>query len=252
MILNGVTEGSGPDIVLLHPVGLDRTFWGAAASMSGSGYRMTSLDLRGHGDSGAAERRPPIGVYADDVLETMRAFSISRAVVLGLSFGGMVAQELALRGPESVAGLILAACPPGVADSARENMRQRGLVAERDGMAAIVATTISRWFTESFVADLSVERVRQRLLRDRPERWSDGWHAIAEFDALPRLHSIKVPTLVVAGERDMAMGRHGSDTLAGAISGAKLAVIPAAPHMMQIETPGPFWRQVSVFLAQNG
>ncbi|NEI72445.1 alpha/beta fold hydrolase [Rhizobium lusitanum] len=247
LILNGTIEGEGEDLVLLHPVGLDHTFWGALASLVGK--RVLSLDLRGHGESGAPDERPPIEVYAEDVHATMRHHGMERAAVLGLSFGGMVAQTLALSYPGAVSRLIVCACPGGLPPEAHAMIRERGLAAERRGMAAVVETTLERWFTPAFMDDPRVERVRQRLLSDDPKLWSDGWHAIAGFWALPRLGSITVPTMVIAGEHDKATSREASTTLAAAIPGASLSILPGAPHMMQIENNPAFVEAVAEFLA---
>ncbi len=247
LILNGTIEGEGDGLVLLHPVGLDHTFWGPLASLAGR--RVLSLDLRGHGKSGTADERPPIEAYAEDVHATMRHHGMERAAVLGLSFGGMVAQTLALSHPEAVSRLVPCACPGGLPPEAQDMIRARGLAAERGGMAAVVETTLERWFTPDFMGDPRVEQVRQRLLGDDPKQWSDGWHAIAGFWALPRLGSIMVPTMVVAGEHDKATSREAATALAAAIPGAGLTVMPGAPHMMQIENNPAFVETVAAFLA---
>lgn len=247
LILNGDAEGQGDGLVLLHPVGLDNTFWGPLASLAGK--RVLSLDLRGHGKSAASDERPPIEVYAEDVHATMRHHGMERATVLGLSFGGMVAQTLALSHPEAVSRLILCACPGGLPPEAHGMIRERGLAAERGGMAEVVEGTLERWFTPAFMNNPKVRQVRQRLLDDDPKCWSDGWHAIAGFWALPRLGSIVAPTLVVAGEHDKATSREASNALAAAIPGAGLTVLPGAPHMMQIENSTAFVKTVADFIA---
>lgn len=251
MILNGVIEGEGGGLVLLHPIGLDHTFWEPLTSCLTTRRRILRLDLRGHGASGSAERRPPIRSYADDVHETIRRFGLERPAVLGVSFGGMVAQTLALAHPGSISRLILCACPGGIPPAAREQMRERGLAAERGGMAAIVPATLERWFNAGFLGDPMVERVRQRLLSNDAAHWSDGWHAIAGFDALAALKAVEAPALVVAGAFDKATSVEASRSLTAAIPGATLTVLPNAPHMLQLETGSELARLVESFLGQN-
>lgn len=247
--LNGVVEGTGDGLVLLHPIGLDHSFWGALPAMLRSSRRVLRLDLRGHGASPMGAARAPIEAYAADVHAAIRRFDMARPVVLGLSFGGMVAQTLALEHPGSVSGLILCGCPGGIPEEARPVLRERGLAAERDGMEAIVPATIERWFNPAFIDNPVVERVRERLRTDTVASWSDGWHAISNFYALPRLGALDVPALVVSGEKDAATTPAASAALAAAIPGAKLASLPGAPHMMQLETSGLFIETVDGFLS---
>lgn len=247
--LHGDAEGEGPLVVLLHPIGLDGAFWGPLpGALVAAGHRVLRLDLAGHGRSPAVARPRPMEAYAHDVHAAIAQAGGGAAAVLGLSFGGMVAQTLAIRHPGSVAALLLCGCGGGFADDMRPVLRERGLAAERDGMAGVVDTTIARWFTEPFQQDAAVASVRTRLLADDAAGWSAGWHAIADFDARPHLSQIAVPTLVIGGERDAATPLVASDALARGIPGARLLPLPDAPHMMQIETAAAFVPAVVGFL----
>jgi 3-oxoadipate enol-lactonase len=116
-------------------------------------------------------------------------------------------------------------------------------------MAAIVDATIERWFTAPFRGDAAVARVRERLLSDEVTGWSAGWHAIAGMALTPQLGAVRAPTLVLAGEHDVATPPAMAEaTVASAIPGAHFAVLPGAPHMMQIETEAAFTRAVVDFV----
>lgn len=249
--LNGVVTGEGEGLVLLHPIGLDQSFWGALPVMLGRGRRILRLDLRGHGQSDAGGGRAPIEAYAADVDEAIRHYGMDKPAVLGLSFGGMIAQTLALNHPDSLSKLIACGCPGGIPEEARPVLRERGLSAERDGMESIVPTTIERWFTSSFLGNPIVDRVRERLRSDTVQSWSDGWHAISDFNAFPKLASLDLPTLIISGEKDAATSPAASTALAAAIPNAQLVTLPGAPHMMQLETSGLFIETVGQFLAGN-
>ncbi|WP_428029440.1 alpha/beta fold hydrolase [Ancylobacter sp.] len=247
--LHGIVEGSGKELVLLHPIGLDSSFWGAMPAMLAHTHRVLRLDLRGFGGSPMGAQAAPIEAYAADVHRAIRRYGLERPAVLGLSFGGMVAQTLALDHPELVSRLILCGCPGGIPAEARSALRERGAAAEREGMDSIVPLTIERWFTPGFVENPVVERVRARLRGNSARAWSEGWQAISGFDALPRLGTLAVPALVVAGEKDAATSPAASATLAATIPHARLATLPGAPHMMQLETSGLFTETVGDFLA---
>jgi 3-oxoadipate enol-lactonase len=249
VVLHGTAEGSGPLVVLLHPVGLDGSFWGPLPAALAGARRVLSLDLAGHGRSPAVTRPRPIEDYADDVAAAIGRAGAGTAAVVGLSFGGMVAQVLALRHPEAVSALISCGCGGDFAEEVRPMLRERGLAAERGGMEAVLDSTIERWFTPAFRDDPAVDRVRQQLLANNVAGWSAGWHAIAGLSATPHLGRIAVPTLVIAGERDVAAPPAVSEaTVARPIPGARFAVLPGAPHMMQVECPDAYTQAVAGFL----
>jgi 3-oxoadipate enol-lactonase len=249
--LHCAVSGIGPDLVLLHPVGLDHSFWDSLADAAAPDHRVLRVDLRGHGRSAAAERGTSLEDYADDVHGAIERHCRGPATVVGLSFGGMLAQVLALRHSDAVAALVLCGCTGGFAPELRPVLRERGLAAERDGMSAIVEPTIERWFTPAFRGDPAVERVRERLRTDTALSWSAAWHAISTFDALPRLGALRIPASVIAGEVDAATPLAAATKLAQSIRGARLTVLAAAPHMMQIERREEYNAAVLAFLHRS-
>jgi 3-oxoadipate enol-lactonase len=247
--LHYTAYGSGPPMVLLHPIGLDSAFWDCLIGCAARTHRVLSLDLRGHGRSPAAKPGLEIADYAADVHAAIERHCDAPAVVLGISFGGMIAQHLTVEHPQDVAALIAGGCPGRIPLEAAPAIRERGLLAERGGMKATVDATIERWFTVPFHANPAVQRVRARLLNDEPSGWSAGWHAIARFDCIPRLPEITVPTLVVAGEKDVATPVADSKQVADAISGSTLTILSGAPHMMHIECAKTFATTICDFVA---
>jgi len=104
-------RGSGPHVVLLHPVGLDLTFLEPVAAELCRSFADLSIDLRGHGQSPALPPAQSLDDYADDVHVLLHARRFAPAAVAGFSFGGMVAQHLALKYPQDVSALAICACP---------------------------------------------------------------------------------------------------------------------------------------------
>jgi pimeloyl-ACP methyl ester carboxylesterase len=168
--------------------------------------------------------------------------------VVGFSFGGIVAQTLALRHPEDVSALVPCACPSTIADESRTIYAERAAAAERDGMAAVLDATLARWFTEAFRAGGGAEPARERLLTDEVQGWAQAWRAIAKTDTAPHLHAIRVPTLCIAGELDKSSPPAIVAAIARAIPGAQFTTIPGAPHMLFIEQPQAVAREILAFL----
>jgi 3-oxoadipate enol-lactonase len=240
--------GDGPTVVLLHPVGLDCTCWGAQVAALASHFQVVRLDLRGHGRSDMPPPPYSLSDYAADVHALVRELRLAPAHVLGLSLGGMVAQVLALEHPAEVRSLVLADTNSTLGPDARRAMVERGDAAKRDGMESIVETTLARWFTPAFMGSEIVAQTCARLLADNVEGWAAAWRAISELDTEPRLAEIRVPTLVIIGECDLSVPVSRARAMADRIPGAACHVVPGAPHMAPLENPDLFNPPVLEFL----
>jgi 3-oxoadipate enol-lactonase len=236
--------------VLLHPIGLDHSFWPRLIERCAATRRVLALDLPGHGRSPAAAEAS-MAAYVEAVKETLDALGVGTAAVLGLSFGGMIAQELAIRFPDRVRRLVVCACGARIPPESREAVLARGRAAIEGAMPSVIGATLERWFTPSFMGDPAVDRVRSRLFSNDPEQWNAGWSVIATHDALDRLPDLAIPTLVIAGEMDRGTPVSAARTIADAVPGARLIVLPGAPHMLQIECAERFVRHVTAFLEER-
>lgn len=243
-----IVEGKGPAVVLLHPVGLDQSFWNPVSASLVETFTVIRPDLRGHGASPPATSGAQLEDYAHDVHGVIARRGGKPAAIIGLSFGGMIAQVLALEHPENVAALVISGCTATFPPEAREMLRARGTAAREGGMAAVVEGTLERWFTPSFLAAGGGDATRRRLLANDVEGWAAGWEAISRHNAAPRLAEIAAPTLCIAGEHDAAAPPQAMRPLANAIPGARLEVLAGAPHMMQVECPGAYAEAVARFL----
>jgi 3-oxoadipate enol-lactonase len=246
--LNYLIEGSGRGVVLLHPVGLDLTFLDPLAKELARRYAVLRVDHRGHGRSPTMLAPSGLDDYADDLHALLAKLKFAPAAVVGFSFGGMVAQALALRHAADVAALVPCACPGTLTPEARATAEERAADAERNGMVAVVEATLKRWFTPEFLMRGGAIAARKRLLADDPKGWAEAWRAIAKIDALPRLSGLRVPALALAGERDVASPPATLRAIADAIPGGRYAELAGAPHMLFIEQPKEVARVIGAFL----
>jgi 3-oxoadipate enol-lactonase len=251
LLLHHQIDGHGARVLLLHPVGLDLTAFDALVTEMRGRYQILRVDLRGHGRSPTAAAPLDLADYAADVHETLTALQFAPAAVVGFSFGGMIAQTLVLDHGSDVSALVVGACPATLGDDARAAMIERGAAAERGGMAAVVDSTLQRWFTQSFLDSGAADAIRQRLLQDDERAWAAAWSAIARLDTLPRLHDVVVPTLCLAGEHDVSAPPRVVQAVADAIPRARFGVIEGAPHMLFIERPHDTAAEIVSFLVQT-
>lgn len=252
-IVNGVSlhyevSGVGPTVLLLHPIGLDSTWWRSLTDALSSEFRVVALDFRGHGRSETAPPPYSLQLFAQDAHELLNLIGGAPAHVVGLSLGGMVAQVLALDHPEDVLSLVPADTICTLLPEGRAAMVGRGDAAERGGMRSVVEATLERWFTPAFLESEPVSRCRERLLADSVTAWAATWRAISEIDTGPRLHELRVPALVMAGELDVSSRPEHARAIADRIPGAELHIVPGAPHMAQVEFPDLFNPPVLRFL----
>lgn len=250
MILHHTIEGpaTGAAILLLHPVGIDLTFLAPLAAVLATRYRVMRMDLRGHGQSAALPLAQSLEDFAGDVHDTLAHTGFAPCTITGFSFGGMVAQTLALRHPADVAALIPCACPCTLTAERRAIARARGDDAERSGMGVVIDATLERWFTPAFRHSSKAQAARTHLLERDVRGWTQGWRAMARIDLLPYLPALRVPTLCIAGELDISSTPENVAQIAGAIPGAQYQVIPGAPHMLFIEQPEAVARAIFRFV----
>lgn len=250
MILHHTLEGplTGARVLLLHAVGIDLTFLAPLAALLATRYRVMRMDLRGHGQSAALPLAQSLEDFADDVHDTLAQTGFGPCAVTGFSFGGMVAQTLALRHPAGMTALIPCACPCTLTPERRALSRARGDDAERSGMGVVIDATMERWFTPAFRTSAKAQAARSHLLERDLRGWTQGWRAMAKIDLLPRLPTLRVPTLCIAGELDISSTPENVRQIADTIPGAQYQIIAGAPHMLFIEQPQAVAQAISQFL----
>ena len=246
--LNYELGGRGSSVVLLHPVGLDLTFLAAVADILRKEFAVLTVDQRGHGKSPASAPARSLIDYADDLHALLTGLAIAPAAVVGFSFGGMVAQQLALAYPQDVTALVICASRASLDSASRDIARARGDDARERGMGNVLEATLDRWFTPAFRTNGKDAAARARLLSDHVEGWAQAWYAMAAVDTSPHLSSVRVPTLCLAGELDKSSPPEVVKEMAKAIPDARYAELRGAPHMLFLEQPEMTARVIGDFL----
>jgi pimeloyl-ACP methyl ester carboxylesterase len=260
-------HGRGDPLLLVMGLAADSRAWLFQVPDFARHYRTIVFDNRGVGRSAKPPGPYTIHEMADDTAGLLDALGVERAHVVGVSMGGMIAQELALRHPARVRGLVLA-CTYPEPDETIESQRRFSATAlggtvTTDGEVRIDLTALDpllffqhmlpRVFSQSFI-----ERELPTLVDLFGGALEYGFSleailgqvaAAMGHSTTDRLHQITAPTLVITGDADLLIPPANSDILARHIPGARLIKVPGGSHAFNFETPEVFNRAVLDFLA---
>ncbi len=248
--------GSGPPVLLLHAGIGDRRMWDAQIPAFAEHFTVVRFDARGFGQT----RKPdaPFAPYAD-AIGLLDHLGISRAHFIGVSMGSQTAIEAAIAAPERVSALVAVAARTGspVSSALRAGWDRVNELYEAGDIPGAVEYELRMWVDgpdrEPDVVDPEVrERVRDMNAALFARDDFDGEEIPLDPSAAERLAEISAATLIVYGDKDVIDVREAAGPLAAAIPGARLAVIPDAAHLPQMERPEVFNKIVLGFLLGLG
>jgi pimeloyl-ACP methyl ester carboxylesterase len=242
--------GNGAPVVLLHGFLCDSRCWRGQLSGLRDQFRVVAWDAPGAGLS--ADPREPFSTadYATALAGFFDRIGIDSAHVIGLSWGGILAQEFYRLFPERVRRLVLADTYAGWRGSLSEPVwKERLATCLRDANSP-PDTLIARYAPDMFTGDAPA------ALREELAAILSGFHPVgfrlmslssAEMDTRDLLPRIDVPTLLLWGDADRRSPMHIAEQFRDAIPGAELAVIPNAGHISNMEQPDIFNEHVRRF-----
>lgn len=230
-----------PPLVLLHGSGGTHLHWPPQLRHL-KGAQVYAVDLPGHGHSEGVGRQS-IPAYAEAVVEWMQECALQRAVLVGSSMGGAIAQWVALTRPERVAGLVL------VGTGAR--LRVAAEILEGAGQESTFPQTVDRVIDWSFSRQ-TPKRLKELAARRMKETRFTVLHgdflACDGFDVMSELGKIEAPALVLCGAEDRMTPLKYSQFLAEKLPHAELVEVPAAGHMVMLEQPLRVTELIATFL----
>ncbi|MDR3493672.1 MAG: 3-oxoadipate enol-lactonase [Ancalomicrobiaceae bacterium] len=240
-------SSGGPAVVFVNSLGTDLRMWDAVIDRLPA-LRSIAFDKRGHGLSATPADGWTIEDLADDVAALIEALAVKKAVVVGCSVGGLVAQAIAARRPELLAGIVISnsAAKIGTPDS----WQARIDTISTDGLAAIVDTVMSVWFPQSYRDGVDWLAWRTMFLRADLAGYIGTCRALAAADFRDSSSEITLPVLVIGGTEDKSTLPEVVAGLAGSIPGARLAMLEGSGHIPAIDNPGVTAGLIADFLAE--
>ncbi|MFB7587922.1 alpha/beta fold hydrolase [Streptomyces sp. NPDC056169] len=252
MTLSHDLAGHGPStVVLLHSGVCDRRMWdGQFPVLAEAGHRVVRCDLRGFGET-------PVDAphtHADDVRDLLDHLGVDRAAVVGSSFGGQVALELAVRHPGRVTALaLLGSASPCMEPS--EELRAWGdredALLEAGHLDAAVELNVATWLgPEADAAARALVREMQRRAFDVQLAAPDAFSPIRPEVTRDDLARIEAPALVAVGAHDLPDFRAVADDLTRLLPAARRLDLDWAGHLPALERPDETARVLTAFLAE--
>ncbi len=245
------TAGEGAPLVLLHGFGLDLRMWQDQAQGLAERFRVICYDMRGYGRSSL----PGAGPYshADDLRALLLQLEAGPVHLVGLSNGGRIALRFALAYPKALRSLTLV-------DSALDghawstNWQTLWKAMDSEAKAGEVDQAKRLWLEHPLFAAAREQPGVAARLAEMVQDYS-GWHWLHDdpgtapgAPAISRLREIGVRTLVMVGARDLPDFQSIADTLFSGIPGAARVSVPGAGHMLNMEAPLEFNRQLIEFV----
>lgn len=228
-------RADAPALVLVNSLGTDFRVWNALGPRLAERFRLVRYDKRGHGLTDATPGPYAMARLAGDLAALLDRLGIGKAVICGLSIGGMIAQQLSADRPDLVQGLVLMDTAHKIGDPQMWDDRIAAIRA--NGIAAISDGILTRWFSPAFHRDRPADLAgwRNMLCRTPVEGYLGCCAAIRDADLTAAAKAIAVPTLCMVGDQDGSTPPAMVAELAALVPGARLVTIEGAGHIPCVE-----------------
>ncbi len=237
------TFGEGTPIIMIQGLSANVDWWDPRLTEGLSEtFKVIQFDNRGTGRSESPNQDYSLDVLADDVSILMERLDLSSAHILGISMGGMIAQEFALNYPEKVDNLILCSTSCGGPESVQASDEVLEILnMDRSNLSQkeIIESTIPLLFTQNFIKNNPelIALTKERMLKNpiSKEEFNRQLKAIINFDTCNHLSKIKSPTLILHGEKDILIPPENGKILNQKIPNSELSYFERSAHGLMEE-----------------
>jgi pimeloyl-ACP methyl ester carboxylesterase len=247
-------QGQGAPVLLIMGLGATSDWWWRTRPVLAKQFRTIAFDNRGVGRSDVPPGPYPIPLMASDAAAVLDAAGVARSHLLGVSMGGMIAQEFALQYPDRTLSLVLGCTSPGGPNAVRAEAAAIQMLTGRAGMTPEEAERA----VIPFIYDPATprQRIEEDLAIHRPwyptpAGYTAQLQGIFVWQAFDRLGQISAPTLVIHGEADRLIPAENARLIASRIPGARLVLIPEANHLFTTDQPEAAHAALLQFLGEQ-
>ena len=230
-------EGEGPWLTLSHSLACDFHMWDPQMELLTKHFKVLRFDTRGHGKSKVPTPPYTLDELAMDVAELFIELGIQRTHWMGLSMGGMIGQTMILKWPQLFLSIVLADTTSRRPDNAVQMWADRAKIAREQGMQGLLESTLTRWFTQPYIAENSpkLQKIAKGILATPAAGFEGCSTAIAHINTFDRLHEIDCPTMIVVGIEDHGTPPEMAKKIHSRIKDSVLHIIPNASHISNVE-----------------
>lgn len=253
---NGITfhcrvdgPADAPWLVFSNSLATDLSMWDPQAAHFSRSHRVLRYDQRGHGRTEAPAGRYSFATLLTDALAVMDALQVARAHFCGLSMGGATAMGLAQQAPGRLDRVVVCDSPCASTPASAQQWEERIVVAQKQGMAALVEPTVGRWFPPETVAanPPHLRKIRQMIAATPVDGFIGCAAALGDHDYRSAVAGVTRPVLFVAGEKDgttpAAMRQMQRELV-----GSRYVEMPGAGHISNLDQPDLFNRALDDIL----
>ena len=247
-------HGSGEPLLLIMGIRRNIEWWYKQLLDLSAHYQVIVFDNRGSGRTDKPAGEYSIEQFADDTAGLMHRLGIKHAHVLGYSMGGYIAQELAINYPHMVDSLILVSTGTGGARAVTMSAERAEKFADIQGLTPeeILQKNMDIFFSDRFIRNHpdEVRRFSELSMRwyQPAEAFVQQFNACQKHDTVSRLHTVKVPTLILSGDDDPLIPPQNSMILKELLPHAELKMFSNLRHCFFIEDHEKFNKIVLTFL----
>lgn len=247
LVIHYLDQGQrdGAPIVFINALGCDLRIWTEVAEILAPDFRVITYDKRGHGLSESGPDKCEMADYAADLMGLLDSVGAGRATIVGLSIGGVIAQQFYRQRPDRAAAFVL--CDTAAKIGTDESWDQRIAQVERGGVEEVADSVLKGWFTADFRARRSAEftGIRAMLTRTPRQGYLAACGALKRADLRPYAGRTGAPSLCLVGDEDGSTPIALVKETAALIAGSRFEIIEGAGHLPNVEKPSVVARLVA-------
>ncbi len=252
-IAYSITGGAqATPLILSNSLATDASMWERVLPELAQQFRVITYDTRGHGASTCDSGAPTLSTLAADLVAVLDAVGVSKALLAGVSLGGMTGMTLALEQPQRLLGLMACNCRARINAEGIAGWDQRVELFSTQGIEALVPATLERWFAPDVRANDSalMQRMADIIRTTSLSGYVSCVNAIKGMAMHDRLHTLDLPVLYLAGAQDGGAPVSEMQAMAAEVKGSRCEVLDPCGHISPMQRPQDIVRLLRDFAAQ--